>query len=145
MKTWWIENLKDVFWRQTLKYHSFWGVIKILGSYSKVWYFRTANFNWCATRIFIFFPLFKKNFVIQLQLSAFSPHPSTPPQTIPPPSHTSTLPLDFVHVSFIVVPVNPSPHCPLSPLPSGYCYIVLNFSVSGYILFAFFFCWLCSS
>ena len=29
-----------------------------------------------------------------------------------------------------------SPH----PLPSDYCQIVLNFNVSGYILFAFFFC-----
>ena len=43
--------------------------------------------------------------VIQLQLYAFSPHPSTPPQLNPPPSPTSTLPLGFVHVSFIVVPV----------------------------------------
>ena len=43
--------------------------------------------------------------VIQLQLYAFSPHPSTPPQLNPPPFPTSTLPLDFVHVSFIVVPV----------------------------------------
>ena len=54
--------------------------------------------------------------VIQLQLSAFSPHPSTPPQPDPPPSSASTLPLDFVHVSFIVVPENPSPHCSL-PTP----------------------------
>ena len=54
--------------------------------------------------------------VIQLQLSAFSPHPSTPPQPNPPPSPTTTLPLDFVHVSFIVVPVIPSPHYPL-PTP----------------------------
>ena len=36
---------------------------------------------------------------------AFSPHPSTPPQPNPPPSPTSTLPLDFVHVSFIVAPI----------------------------------------
>ena len=43
--------------------------------------------------------------VIQLQLYAFSLHPSTPPQLNPPPSPTSTLPIDFVHVSFIVVPV----------------------------------------
>ena len=50
--------------------------------------------------------------VIQLQLSAFSPHPSTPPQLNPPPYPTSTLPLGFVHVSFIVVPVIPSSHCP---------------------------------
>ena len=53
--------------------------------------------------------------VVQLQLSAFSPHPSTPPQPNPPPSCAPTLPLDFVHVSFIVVPGNPSPHCPLPP------------------------------
>ena len=51
--------------------------------------------------------------VIQLQLYAFSPHPSTPPQLNPPPSPTSTHPLDFVHVSFIVVPVIPPPRCPL--------------------------------
>ena len=54
--------------------------------------------------------------VIQLQLSAFYPHPSTPPQPNPPPSPASTLPLDFVHVSFIVVPENPSLHYPL-PTP----------------------------
>ena len=57
--------------------------------------------------------------VIQLQLSAFSPHPSTKPQPNPPPSPVSTLPLDFVHVSFIVVPCKPlsslfPPHCPLA-------------------------------
>ena len=53
---------------------------------------------------------------IQLQLSAFSPLPSTPPQPVPPPSTTSTLPLDFVLVSFIVAPIDPSPHYPL-PTP----------------------------
>ena len=59
--------------------------------------------------LFYFFLIF---IVIQLQLYAFSPHPSTPPQLNPPPSPTSTLPLDFVRVSFIVVPVIPSSHCP---------------------------------
>ena len=62
----------------------------------------------------------------------FSP-PPPPPQPNLPPSPASTLLLGFVHVSFIVVPENPSPHCPLL-LPSGYCQIVLNFNVSGYIL-----------
>ena len=57
---------------------------------------------------------FKIFIVIQLQLCAFSPHPSTPPHPNTPPSPTSTL--DFVHVSFKVVPVIPSPHCPL-PTP----------------------------
>ena len=55
--------------------------------------------------------------VTQLQLFAFSPHPSTPPQSNPPPSPASTLHLDFVQVSFIVVPVIPSPHCPLPTPP----------------------------
>ena len=54
--------------------------------------------------------------VVHLQLSAFSPYPSTPPQPNPPPSPASTLPLGFVHVSFIVVPENPSPHRPF-PTP----------------------------
>ena len=62
---------------------------------------------------FLFFLIF---IVIQLQLSATSPHPSTPPQPNPPPSPVSTLPLGFVHMSFIVVPVIPSPHSPL-PTP----------------------------
>ena len=50
--------------------------------------------------------------VVQVQLSAFTPttppHPSHPhlPPLIP-------LPLGFVHVSFIIVPENPSPHYPL--------------------------------
>ena len=34
----------------------------------------------------------------------------------PPPSPSSTLPLDFVHVSFIVAPIEPSPYYPL-PTP----------------------------
>ena len=65
---------------------------------------------------FLLFFIFIFLIVVQLHLSAFSPHTSTPPQTIPPPSPISTLPLDFVHVSFIVVPVNPSLHCSL-PTP----------------------------
>ena len=65
--------------------------------------------------IFYFLKIF---IVIQLQLSVFSPHLSTPPQPIPPFSSTSTVPLDFVHVSFIVATVNPSPHYPF-PTPLG--------------------------
>ena len=75
-------------------------------------------------------PLFKKNLlknfvvVVQLELSEFSPHPSTPPQTNPPPSPASTLSLCFVHVSFIVVPENPSPHY-LLPTP---LWLLLDYS-----------------
>ena len=85
----------------------------------------------------------KNYFIVQVQLSAFPPSFPTPPQPSPPPSSNSTpTPLGFVHVSFIVVPENPFPLSPhyLFHLPSGYCQIVLNFNVSGYILFAFFFC-----
>ena len=98
-----------------------------------------------SSRTFMVSQLFLKFFIhlefifILLQSSAFSPHPSTPPQPVPHPSPTSTLSLDFVLVSFIVAPIDPSLHYPL-PLPCGYCYNVLNFNVSGYILFAFFFC-----
>ena len=52
----------------------------------------------CPKACKVFFLIF---IVIQLQLYAFSPHPSTPPQLNPPPSSISTLPLDFTHVSFI--------------------------------------------
>ena len=101
-------------------------------------FFASVVYSFFLFLIFFLFGSFKKKFiVIQLQLSAFSPHPSTPPQANPLPSSTSTLCLDFIHVSFIVVTENPSPTIP-SPHPSDYCQIVLNFSVSGYILFAFF-------
>ena len=75
--------------------------------------------------------------VVQVWLSPFPP--TIPPHLQPssPPIPDPTL-LGFVHVSFINVPENTSsfsPHSPL-PLPSGYCQIVLNVNVSGYILLA---------
>ena len=73
----------------------------------KGWGKRKKYFSFLKINLFIY---------IQLQLSAFSPLPSTPPQPVPPPSPTSNLPLDFVLVSFIVAPINPSPHYPL-PTP----------------------------
>ena len=55
---------------------------------------------------------------VQLQLSPFSPHPSTRPQPNPPPSPAETVLFGFVHVSFIVVPETLSPvsppHSPLA-------------------------------
>ena len=39
---------------------------------------------------------------VHLQLSAFSPHPSTPTQPNPPPCPTSTFPLGFIHVSLML-------------------------------------------
>ena len=75
-------------------------------------------------------PLFKKNLlknfvvVVQLELSAFSPHLSTPPQPNPPPCPASTLSLCFVHVSFIVVPENRSPYY-LLPTP---LWLLLDYS-----------------
>ena len=60
-------------------------------------------------------------------MSAFSPLPSTPPQPVPPPSPTSTLPLDFVLVSFIVGSYRPL--SPLSP-PNSPVAIVKMFLIS---------------
>ena len=62
-----------------------------------------------------FFQFLNYFVVVQSQLSAFSPHHSTPPQPNPPPTPASTLPLGFVHVFFIVVPENSSPHYPFLP------------------------------
>ena len=53
--------------------------------------------------IYIYF--FKNFYCYSVTVVCLSPHPSTPPQLNPPPSPTSTLPLGFVHVSFIVVPI----------------------------------------
>ena len=85
-----------------------------------------------------FYIFFLNYFIVfQVQLLVFTPHHSPQPQPNSPHSLASSLPLGFVPVSFIIVLENSSPHCPF-PLPSGYCQIILNFSVSGYILFAFF-------
>ena len=65
--------------------------------------------------------------VVQIQFSAFSPHPTPAPQLSPPPSHFYSPTSIIVHVSFIIVPANPSPSSPeiLSPLPSVHCQPVL--------------------
>ena len=63
----------------------------------------------------IFFLLFKNSC---LHLPPTTPRPSHP--SLPP---RLPLPLGFVHVSFIVVPGNPS------HLPSGYSQTVLNFNL----------------
>ena len=60
--------------------------------------------------IVFFFLIF---IVIQLQLCAFSPHPSTPPQLNPPPSPTSTLPPQFC--PFVLYNSSCNPLFPLSP------------------------------
>ena len=82
-----------------------------------------------------FLLLFKYSFL------SFPPTPSHHPK----PPHLSPLfppALVIVHVSFIVVLPNPSPFSPIitSPLRSGHCQPVLNFSVFGYILLACSFC-----
>ena len=70
---------------------------------------------------------------------SFLPFPPTPPHHFSPPYLPPPFspPLVIVHMSFIIVPVNPSPFSPIipSPLPSGHCQPVLNFSVFGYTRF----------
>ena len=83
-----------------------------------------------------FFQFFPSNFIfVQVQFSAFSPHPRltpSPPHIAPVSTPTPVI----VQVSFIIFPTNPSPFSPEipSPLPSGHCWPFLNFSVFGYIL-----------
>ena len=71
------------------------------------------------TYLFIYLFIYNYFIVVQLQLSEFSPHPSTPIQPNPPASPAATLPFGFVYDSFIVVPENAYPTVP-PPLPSGY-------------------------
>ena len=66
--------------------------------------------------LFSFIYLFIYLFLLLFNYSCMPFLPITPPQPIPPPSHASTLSLGFFHVSFIVVPENPSPVPPHSPL-----------------------------
>ena len=86
---------------------------------------KNANYTWRYTYI-------KLN-VVQVQFSAFSPTcPHHPRLAHVPPLFPPT-PLVIVRVSFIIVPTNPSPFSPEipSPLPSGHCQPVLNFSLSN--------------
>ena len=52
-----------------------------------------------------------------------------PPQLNPPPYPTSTLPLGFFHVSFIVVPVIPSSHYPPNPRLLLDCSFFFNLNI----------------
>ena len=89
-----------------------------------------GNFLILSLIIFIFIILIFYSYSITvLCLFSLSVHPI-------PTKHPS-LPLDFVHVSFIVVPVTPLLTV-TSPLPPDHCQIVLHFNVYGYILFPFF-------
>ena len=105
----------------------------------------TVTAPWFFFIIYLFFTFFF--IVVQLQLSPF--HLTTPLH----PTHANFPPLiltpfGFDHVSFIVVPENPFPFpFPLIPshFPYGYCQLVLNLNVSGYILLAYLFCWLGST
>ena len=88
--------------------------------------------------LFYYF-IFKTFFiVVQLQLSAFSPHPSIPTQPIPPPSPVSTLPLEFVHVSFIVSS-SCKPLSPLSPPHSPLAIVRLFLTSMSLAIFCLFF------
>ena len=55
---------------------------------------------------FIFFP-FVKNFIVQVQFSAFSPHLCPAPQLFPPPSYDSTL---LCITAFLSTPLVMSEH-----------------------------------
>ena len=85
--------------------------------------------------------IFKKFFIaVQVQLSSFSPLHCPQPEPSQPPT-LKTTPFGFVHVSSIHAPLWHPHHCPLfslSLLLSGYCQIVLYFSVSGGISLAYF-------
>ena len=84
--------------------------------------------------------LFFKKFLLLFNYTCLYFLPIPPPyhsQThLPPPPPPSPLILSMCPLQQLLE--TPLPTIP-SPLPSGYCQIVLNFNVSDYILFAFFF------
>ena len=67
---------------------------------------------------FYFALLFFKISLLFSYSFCLSPHNMPPPQPSPPPSPDSASPLGFAHVSFIVVPENPSFFSLNYPLPS---------------------------
>ena len=85
---------------------------------------------------YIFLLLFKYSF---LPFPPALPTTSALPISLP---CFHPMPLVIFHMSFIIVPAKPSTLSPVipSPLLSGHCQPVLNFSVSGYILLACSFC-----
>ena len=96
---------------------------------------------------FIYFLFYLKiflNFFLLLFKYSFLPFPPPFPTTpaLPISLPCSYLPIVIVHVSFIIVSVNPSPFSTIipSPLPSGHCQPVLSFNVFGYTLLACLFC-----
>ena len=65
----------------------------------------------CTTSPFFFLPIFQLFYCCSITIVCIFSPPLYPTPN-PPPSPASTLPLGFVHVSFIVVPKNPFPTIP---------------------------------
>ena len=65
--------------------------------------------------LIIFIYIFKKLFYCSITVVCILSPPLPLTQGKPTSLLASTLPLGFVHVSFIVVPENPSPYCPFPP------------------------------
>ena len=97
--------------------------------------FHPISIHFESNNLFSFFKLFYCCSITVVCI--FSP--TLPPQPQPnlPPSLGSTLPLGFVHVSFIVVPSNPSPHYPTSPLVTVRLFLISMSLVIFWLLFSF--------
>ena len=100
-----------------------------------------------GSRFFSFFFFFSLFIVVRVQLSPFFPHHSTTPYPPPPPSLNPTpfwlCPWVLYTCSLMTLPLL----SPVTLLPTPLWVIVSLFfiSMSGYILFACFFCWLGST
>ena len=90
----------------------------------------------CCTHSVIFF---KSLYCCSVTVVCIPPHLSSQPQPNLSPSLASTLPLGFVHVSFIVVPENPSPHHPplTAPLAIVRLFLISMSLVIFCLLFSF--------
>ena len=102
----------------------------------------------CSFYFFIFWipsffpPFFEILWVFKYRFLPFPPTPATPTSL---PWFHLPLVLSLYPLQVFLKTLHPFPPIIPSHLPSGYCQIVLNFNVSGYILLACLFRWLVSS
>ena len=107
------------------------------GLWCGTWHFPQINNNSTQQQTFFLFNL-QFFYCCSSTVVCLFPPPQANTPALPTSLPVSTPHLVIVHVSFIIVPANPSPFPPEipSPVPSGHCQPVLKFSVFGYILLA---------
>ena len=135
---------RNILKNQTIKMKRFWSSVCVPVIKSPYHKFVCLDSKFKKWFIYLFLNLIF--IVIQLQLSAFSPHPSTPPQPNPPTSLPRLHPPPWF-CPCVLYSSSCKPLSPLSPLHSPLAIVRLFLTSMSLVIFCllFFFCWLCSS